>query len=442
MRSPAVKLVAVLSVFAAVLLGPSSALAAPSITGTFPLGFEIGTNNKIVAGPDGNIWLTVEDLTNDVARVTPAGQVQGFDIEGINGASGIAVGPDGNLWVTDVEKAAKFAPGDPEGTDKSFTVAGIGAGGQVVTGPDGLMWVASNNQLVHFATGDPTNTVQPVTVNGELSPKDIDVAGSLIVIAEGGGGNRIVTFTTGGTQKDFAIGGASQGVAGGPGGQIAFTAPGATPEESGLIAPPNPAASFELLGDPFGVTFGSDGAYWIVQFAPGQLARVTTGGAVTFLPGLPVESARQIAAGPGNTLWVTLTKNEAKGVAPSVVRISGVEAESAQPQPQPQPQPRPTPPALNTKITKSPKSVISTRKKRAKVKFKFTSSLISDVPFQCSLTKLQGKKTKAATFSACKSPKVYKLRPGSYRFLVRAVNGGVPDPSPAVGKFKIVRIHG
>ena len=83
----------------------------------------------------------------------------------------------------------------------------------------------------------------------------------------------------------IAIGGGSQGVAGGPGGQIAFTAAGASPEQSGLISPPNPAQSFELLGDPFGVTFGADGAYWIVQFLPGQLARVTTDGQLNFLTG-------------------------------------------------------------------------------------------------------------------------------------------------------------
>lgn len=431
MGSHAAKLVAVVCALVGLLL-PASAVAAPVIDGTFPLGSEVETNDKIVAGPDGNVWLTVQSATEDVARVTPAGQVEEFDIEGIESASGIAVGPDGNLWVTDVEEAAKFGPGDPEGTDKSFTVAGIGAGGQIVAGPDGLMWVASNNQLVHFSPGDPTGSVKPVAVSGEISPKDIDVAGSLIVIADTGAGNRIVTFTTDGNQKDFAIGGGSQGVAGGPGGQIAFTAPGASPEESGLISPPNPAQSFELLGDPFGVAFGGDGAYWIVQFLAGQLVRVTTSGEVSFLPGLPVESARQITAGPNGTLWVTLQKNEAKGVAASVVRVSGVET----------PATNPPPPATapQTKIKKGPKKVVKTRKKKAKVKFAF-SSPTAGVTFQCSLTKLKGKKTKAAPFKGCKSPKRYKLVPGRYRFQVRAVSGGVPDPTPAVRKFKIVRIQ-
>jgi hypothetical protein len=101
----------------------------------------------------------------------------------------------------------------------------------------------------------------------------------------------------------------------------------------------------------------------------------------------------------------------------------------------------PPPPATapETKIGKGPKKVVKTKKKKARVKFRF-SSPTAGASFQCALTKLKGKKTKPAGFKGCKSPKVYRLRPGRYRFQVRAVSGGVPDPTPAVRKFKIVRI--
>lgn len=438
MGSHATKLAAFLVLAASCLLVASSASAAPAINGTFPLGSELGTNNKIVAGPDGNVWVTVESATKDVARITPGGQVQEFDIEGIETAVGIAAGPDGNLWVTDVETAARFSPGDPEGTDKPFTVAGIGAEGQIVAGPDGQMWVASNNSVVHFQPGDPTNTVQPILVNN-LAPKDIDVAGSLIVIADSGAENRIVTLTASGVQKDFAIGGASQGVAGNPSGQIAFSAPGANPEQSGLISPPNPAQSFELLGDPFGVALGADGAFWIVQFKDGQLARVTSDGQVSFpIKGLPIESARQITAGPSGTLWVTLQNILGNG---SVVRISGVE-----PPPAPQPSGNgtsnggagsPPPPAPETALAKSSKT-FKTKGKKASVKFRFSSSTPGSA-FECALRKKRKGKLTPIKFKGCKSPKVYKLVPGGYVFLVRAVKGGVIDSSPATRSFKVVR---
>ncbi|HST69974.1 MAG TPA: hypothetical protein VLI94_09990 [Solirubrobacterales bacterium] len=430
MRSHATKLVAVLCVLAVFLLSATVVSAAPFVNGIFPLGSEVGTNNKIVDGPDGNVWLTVEDGTNDVARVTPAGQVTEYDIVDINSAVGIAPGPDGNLWITDIEKAAKFAPADPEGTDQSFTIAGIGAEGQIVAGPDGLMWIASNNSVVHFAPADPEGTDQEVPVDGALAPKDIEVSGSLIVIADSNAGNRLVTFTVAGVQQNLPIAGPSQGVAGGPGGQIAYSAPLATPEQVGLITPPNPALPIPVPGDPFGVDLGPDGAYWVAQFAEAGVTRFTTTGQATFLGGLPDESARQITAGPGNTLWVTLTKMGAPGVA----RISGVD-----PVIPPPPPPQKDPP--QTKIDKGPKKVIKTRKKRAKVKFRF-SSPTAGVTFECWLMRVNKKAQLAILkYKACNSPKTYRLRPGKYKFRVRAVNGGAPDLTPAVRNFRIVRIR-
>ena len=120
-----------------------------------------------------------------------------------------------------------------------------------------------------------------------------------------------------------------------------------------------------------------------------------------------------------------------EGIA-AVARVTGVEKPGGNPPP-------PPPTAPQTKIKKGPKKVVKTTKKKAKVKFAF-SSPTAGVTFQCSLTRLKGKKAKAAPFKGCKSPKRYKLVPGRYRFQVRAVNAGVPDPTPAASKFKIVRV--
>jgi streptogramin lyase len=428
MRSHATKLVTVVCVLAVFLLSAATASAAPFLNGIFPLGSEVGTNNKIVDGPDGNVWLTL-GAGKDIARITPAGQVQEFDLDGVEGATGIAPGPDGNLWVPSTNKVTRFSPADPEGTDQTFTVNTINNEGQIVTGPEGLLWVASANSVVHFAPGNPEGTAQSVAVDGELAPKDIDVAGSLIVIADASGGNRLVTFTTAGVQQDLPIAGAAQGVAGGPGGQIAYSAPVAEPEQVGLITPPNPALPIPVPGDPFGVDLGPDGTYWVAQFLQGGITRFTPTGQATFLGGLPIESPRQITAGPGNTLWVTLSKMGAPGVA----RISGVDPIGSTPPP-PLPQPQ-------TKIDKSPKKVVKTRKKRAKVKFRF-SSATPGVTFECWLMRVSKKAQLAILkYKACKSPKIYRLRPGKYKFRVRAVNGGVPDLTPAVRNFRIVRIR-
>jgi sugar lactone lactonase YvrE len=433
--SAAKRILPALVALALILLPAGSASATPAISGTFEVpGIE--TNNKIVAGPDGSMWATVNNGNDDVARITPAGQVVEFELEGVTGAGGIAVAPGGTMWVTTANGVAKFSVADPKGSSKATEIAGVTGFNSIVTGPDGNLWVAANEKVVHFSPADPSK-VTPISVE-KLAPKDIDVAGGLIVVADQGEKNRLVTLTTAGVEKDLPIPGGSQGIATNAAGQIAFSAPEAKPEQAGLIAPPNPAQSFELLGDPFGVALGSDQAFWIAQFAAGGLTRLSTGGERSFLGGLPKETARQIAAGPGNTLWVTLVKNEALKVEPSVVRVSGVDLLSIiSPPPPPVPAPE-------TKIEKGPKKKVRTSGKKAKVSFRF-SSTSAGATFQCALTKVvkpkKGRKAPQPSFKACKSPRSYRLAPGKYRFAVAAVGAGGIDPSAATQTFQVIRVR-
>jgi hypothetical protein len=198
--------------------------------------------------------------------------------------------------------------------------------------------------------------------------------------------------------------------------------------------------------DPFGVALGSDGAYWAPEFNSDGLLRMTAAGAVTGLTGFAKGSApRQIAAGPNNTLWVTLEMTKKVG------RVSGLEP------PVIAPPPPPPPPAAKpqTKIEKGPKGKKGTTRKLGKAKFKF-SSTDPAATFECRLLKLtkkaSGKQAKAAArgkpvpkrtpvvFKPCKSPKVYWLPVGHYRFEVRAVNAAGADPTPAKRSFHVVRI--
>jgi streptogramin lyase len=426
-----------LAVLGAALLGAGSASAAPFYDGVFEVpGIE--TNNKIVAGPDGNMWVTVISGADDVARITPAGQVTEFELEGVANAFGIAVDPTGTIWVTYEKGVAKFSVADPKASSKATEIAGVTGFNSVVTGPDGNLWVAATEKVVRVPPADPTKfTLFPVP---GLAPKDIDVAGSELIVADQGAA-RLVAVSTAGVPHDVPIPGGSQGVATNGAGQIAFSAPEAKPEQAGLITPPAPAQSFELLGDPFGVALGSDQAFWIAQFAAGGVTRLTATGERSFLGGLPKETARQIAPGPGNTLWVTLVKNEGLKIVPSVVRISGVEL----------PPPLPLVVAPETKIGKGPKKVVKTFGKRAKVSFRFSSTTAS-ASFQCALTKAKtgkrkgNKGTKSAkapqpSYKACKSPRTYNLGPGKYRFAVRAVNADVVDPSAATFGFRVIRVH-
>ena len=182
----------------------STASAAPVIDGQFPLASAVDTNTKIAAGPDGNIWVAVHGEDNDVARVTPTGQVEEFELKEIENPSGIAAGPEGKMWVTATNKVASFSPSDPKESSKAFTVLTVDTNSPIVAGPDGQMWFAASDEVDHFAPSDPEGAT-PIAVP-ELSPRDIDVAGSLIVVADAGK-PRIVTLTTAGVvQPDIVIG--------------------------------------------------------------------------------------------------------------------------------------------------------------------------------------------------------------------------------------------
>jgi hypothetical protein len=433
-----------LAALAALLGTGAAASAAPVIDGQFPLASPVETNTKIASGSDGNIWVVVHGVENDVARVTPAGEVTEFELENIEQLSGIAPGPEGKIWVTATGKVASFSPSDPKAS-QVFTNNDVTSNAPIVAGPDGQMWVAASNNVVHFSPADPEGSKGSFPVEG-LQPRDIDVAGSLIVVADAGK-PRIVTLTTAGAvQPDFVIGhegvGAAQGVAGSPSGQIAFSDPGASPESIGLITPPSPAQEFERDGDPFGVALGSDKAYWIALFGgagqPG-VERLTSTGEHTYLGGLkPGFGARQITAGPNNTMWMTAENNVENEF--EVVRISGLEPPAAVPI---SGTPAPKPKAPETKISKGPKKTVKTRGQKAKVTFKF-SSPTAGASFECALVKTKkkgkGKKQPKPSFKSCKSPKKYKLKPGKYKFSVRAVLAGVADPSPASKAFKVVHV--
>lgn len=86
--------------------------------------------------------------------------------------------------------------------------------------------------------------------------------------------------------------------------------------------------------------------------------------------------------------------------------------------------------APETKLTKKPKKKIKTRKRKAKVKIRFVS-VPAGATFQCKLDK--------GRFKPCRSPKAYRLKHGRHTIAVRAVFGGLVDPSPAEVKFKVVR---
>ena len=422
---------AVGTVLAALLAAAPPALAVPTVDGHFPVS-ETGTNKKIVAGPDGNMWLTVNGGGKDVARISPAGQVTEFELEGVAAPTGIGVDSEGRLWVTQGGGVASFLPSDPKGTSKATAIADVKDPASIVAGPDGQMWVATEGNVVHFLPSKPEGS-KSIAVAG-LSPKDIDVAGSLLVIADANN-KRILTMTTAGATQEIPLLGStstSQGVAGSPGGQIAFSKSDGT-EGLGLVTSPAAPTAIEMPGDPFGVALGSDGAFWFAMSAAGSLERLTPDGNATELKGFPEKFfPRQLAPGPNNTLWVSM---EIPGSTYEVARVSGLEP-PAKPKEEAKPPPAASP---ETRIDRGPKKKVTTKGRRAAVAFRF-SSTTAGASFECALVRKPKKKGKEAPkprFKTCASPQKLKLKPGRYVFSVRAVSAGLADPTPATAGFRV-----
>lgn len=449
MRGLAPKLLALAAALAALLVSAGSALAAPHFDGSFKVSATGANNLKMVEGPDGNVWMTLEGSTKDVAKISPSGSVTEYEFgAAVEPPTGIAVGPEKAMWVTTTKGVATFATADPTKAVET-PITGITGNSSIVAGPNGEMWVATTNAVFHFKPENPAGAKE-VPVAG-LTPHDIDVAGSLLVIADSAKG-RIVTMTTGGTEGKVAFvnnpTGTSQGVAGGAGGQFAFSESDGK-EGLALATPPNPAAAeLRNVGDPFGVALGSDGAYYFAMAGDDNVRRLVPGSPSTVIDGFPKEFfPRQITAGPNNTMWVAM-EIPGKNIV-EVARISGLELPVPPPPPPGPIPPSPTPPVIpNTLLGKKPKSVVKARAATAPVKFSFSAIGVA-AGFECSLAhrvtpkgKAKGKKPRfvGGRFKGCKSPKTYTLKPGSYRFQVRAVGTGGRDSSPAKCNFKVIHV--
>ena len=293
----------------------TTAHAAPAVDGEFAVS---GKPGYIALGPDGNLWtvLTGSAANNDVARISPAGVVEEFDVPALAGAVGIATGPDGNLWVTRPAKVARFAPAAPAGATE-FAVADLAGPRDITAGPDGNLWAAAGDKLLRIPPANPTGyTAFPIA---GLDARGLAADGDRLWIASFGNGT-IYSATTAGVATPHAVGGGPQEVGAGAGGQVAYANPGSNPQTVGRLMNGGSPLDTPAPGDPFGVAFGSDQAYWFAQFASDDLGRLSADGEYSRLTGLSAASGpRHITTGPGNTLWVSLE------TAGKVARVTGVD---------------------------------------------------------------------------------------------------------------------
>lgn len=250
---------------------------------------------RITAGPDGNLWFTEtifganpSDRRAAIGRITTSGAITEFPLETGGGASqgmpdgpqGIAAGPDGNVWFT---MNAPFTAGaiariTPEGVITQYPVpSGLTGPQEIVTGPDANLWFTASNSIGRVT---PSGTFSQYPV---LTPS----AGPTGIVA-GPDGNiwftekyagRIGRVSPSGTVSEFALTGADHlpsEITAGPDGNLWFADERAY--ALGRITPMGATTEYKLPTfptSPHGIAAGADGYIWFT--ASGHVGRLSTG---------------------------------------------------------------------------------------------------------------------------------------------------------------------
>ena len=287
-----------------------TALAAPATAGAVDIKefalTALSSPSGIVAGPDGNMWVT-ENLGQAIDRVNPqTGAATRFPIGDPSAAPlGITAGPDGALWYAD-EGGPRVGRITTAGALSALQVAGSATRG-IAAGPDGALWFTDTGGFVGRIDTLGAVTEYPLSTTA-AGASDI-VAGSdgALYFTEANVG-AIGRITTAGDLTEITVPpGASNptGITDGPDGALWFTA--RTGSRLVRMTTTGAFTEFPLPGNgqPTDITTGPDGALWYVDELRDKLGRLTTAGQFTEfdLPG--AAQATSITRGPNGTLWYT-----------------------------------------------------------------------------------------------------------------------------------------
>ncbi len=229
----------------------------------------------ITAGPDGNLWFTV-NIAGEIGRITPSGTVTEFPLPNSDcQPADITTGPDGNLWFT--ESAATPIGGGqfanhigritPNGVITEFTLPTVySSPWGIAVGPDGNIWF----------TDLYGNEIGKITMSGQVTEYPIPTADSFprgIVAGPDGNlwftesqGNNIGRITTAGVITEFSIPDPQPAeITLGPDGNLWFTD---ASDAVDRITPTGVTTRFPISAfgtAAAGITTGPDGNLWLIE---------------------------------------------------------------------------------------------------------------------------------------------------------------------------------
>jgi streptogramin lyase len=296
-----------------VLAVPAAAIAPPGGIEEFPFSTtETYFDGGFVAGPDGNIWFTVNSFSGGtnagkVGLINGEGQIHEYPVLSLPGSTEhpeqsdpyqIAQGPNDTLWFTDLgdnsngeQLIGQVALGKGEPQIKEFPAAAKeNELGPIAAGPEGNMWFAT-------AQVDNEDKIWWITPTGELH-----LAAAL------------------GTHGFFPnIGGLAQG----PGGNMWFTERDESEAYIGRINTTTKKYEHFLIPTknsyPDGIAPGPNGNMWFVESGASQIGEITPAGEIKEFPATSTNySANGIVEGPDGNMWFSQATTDSIGrIGPS-----------------------------------------------------------------------------------------------------------------------------
>lgn len=291
----------------------------------FPLSTPSHRPQAIVAGPDGNLWVT-EVIKKKIVRVSPSGMITEFAVPGmgVGVLQGIGAGADGNLWFTSREENAirRVSPkGEFNGT---FAIPSMAVKPTALTkgswprvilgGPDGNLWfteMAANKIGRITPQGKITEYAVP-TADSQPYGLAFDKAGKLWFTEAGG--NKVGRLDpASGKFEEFKLPTAKalpRDMCAGPDGHIWFSENQA--DKLGRVNAAGKVTEIPLPkgSRPVGIAAGGDGNIWYAGFGTGQIGRVTPAGQVTTFPiATPKSQPFGMATGPDGNVWFAAQAN-------------------------------------------------------------------------------------------------------------------------------------
>jgi virginiamycin B lyase len=255
-----------------------------------------GIVRSLVAGPDGNLWIT-GPFNNSILKLDTQGNVLAdYTVPPADSMPfGMVAGPDGALWFSDIG-ADEIGRITTDGEIEKFPLPKGSDARRLTLGPDGALWIAmyGRDKVARLSTdGQLTEFDAP-----DMSPVGITPGPDGAVWFTGFGSNEIGRLTTDGTLTRLPVPTGAWGpyhIISGPDGNLWFTeqrgnnigqiilpqsgeAPAAATESAPAALQPAAPRPAEVLAEwdisvPQGFAFGFD-AVWVPSARPNVVTRL------------------------------------------------------------------------------------------------------------------------------------------------------------------------